>query len=168
MGTALQFGFGIRRLMDAHQRWVRAGLPVYLRLRNFNLASNPLWSQLGFSVSPSGTNTGTQDILIDPPPYIGVVSQHNIGMSEGKLRFGARTFHISHSFVIALMQQLGMTDATLVWRDPSIVGLVVVTTPGALVTAPGNLLCDIVQYLPEYGGADIVSWGLTCNCNEVR
>lgn len=85
------------------------------------------------------------------------VSQDNIAKSGGKLRFGARQFIVSHTFVLAQMTAQSVTDPTLIWRGPSVVGLVT-----------QNLLCSIEQYLPEFLGGDIITWTLTCNANEQR
>lgn len=154
----LQFGYGITRLLDAHQRFVRAGYPVYLRLKNFTPVQNEMWAQLGYSIAPTGTaQTGTEDILIDPPPSVASISIHNIGMSAGKLRFGARRFLISQTFVSAQMQAQGLTAARMVWEGPNVLGLVTET-----------LLFSIEDIKHQEVTGTTVSWTLTCNANELR
>lgn len=157
MPAGLQFGYGMQRLIDANQRFVRAGHPVYYRYRNF---ADPQTSQaqaMGFAVSVSGALAGTTDTLIDPPPQYMMISLHNIGMSEGKLRFGARKFIVSQTFVASQMTVLGLTDQDLVWRGSQFVGLV---TDSKLFSVE-----DIAHQ--ELAGQTIV-WELTCNSLEVR
>lgn len=158
MPAGLQFTYGTRRLLDAHQAFTRSGLPVYLRLRNFTDQQQARASEYGFAVSPSGMiATGTTDILITPPPTWRMVSQHNIGMSDGRLLFGARTFKISHTFALAQMADRSLTDARMVWLDQSVVGLVT-----------ENLLCAVVQAVPAYAAGDVVCWNIIANCSEIR
>lgn len=263
------FAFGIRRLFDAQQSFVRAGFPVYLRRRNFPVSQNQTWNQLGFRIAPTGgpggvTNTpvvysffalgigthhyitmganqylytetggqssaqlalalstggltalgasivndpyvslsvvsnqitltpkgtsgavvtlaasdgnavatmwvttnptvttaankGTTDTQIKPQPSTNMVSVHNIGQSGGKLRFGARYFLISQTFVAAQVTARTLTDQNLVWRDPTVVGLV-----------SENLLFSIEDISHEESSGQTISWMLTCNANELR
>jgi hypothetical protein len=113
--------------------YVRNGLPVYLRLRNFPDLQNNLAVQMGFAISPSGGQLGTTDILIGPPlgppPAVQSLSMHSIGMSEGKLRFGAKEFLISSTFSDNMVRLQGYANETDVWSAPNVVGLV---TNGAL------------------------------------
>ena len=157
MPSGLQFGYGMRRLVDAHQRFMRLSGPVYLRMRNFDDPQEQPWAQYGFAISPSGSDVGTTDILIEPQPSWRTVSMHNIGMSQGKLRFGAKEFLISHTFVRAQMSVQGLSDATLVWRGARVVGLV-----------ENGLLCSIEQYIPDMLAGDVVTWIITANVGELR
>lgn len=160
----VQFGIGIRRLLDAQQSYMRNSFPFYLRIKNFADTQPQTWSQLGFAIAPTGTpNTGVTDIPIKPPPYIRMVSQRNILMSEGKLRFGARVIHISGTFVDAQVRAQGITGATweqkqnLVWRAPSVVGLV-----------SEGLLFSIEDIAHEELAGQTINWLLTCNAGEIR
>jgi len=157
MGAGLQIGFGFQRLIDAQQRYMRCGQPVYLRLRNFPDARTLASAQLGFSVSPTGSNKGTTDVLIDPPPSVVNVSVHNIGQSMGKLRFGARIFRVSATFVERQMETRGLDNADLVWRSADVVGLVC-----------DNLLYSLEDIQNSVVGERAIYWQLTCNCNELR
>jgi hypothetical protein len=157
MPQGVQSSFGVQRLIDAQQRWARASFPVYLRLRNFPDVQGQQWAQLGFRIAPSGGPVGVTDILIDPPPGVRMVSIHNIGMSAGKLRFGARIFQISATFVNKQVVAQGLTDQNLVWRGPNVVGLV-----------SEELLFSIEDIKhAEYSGQTI-SWQITANANEIR
>ncbi len=75
-------------------RGKRTTTPVWMRFRNFGDISGRQFSMLGRSITPNpGTNpTGTTDVLVDPPPTMQTMSLRNIGISGGKLRFGARMF----------------------------------------------------------------------------
>jgi hypothetical protein len=150
--------YGIRRIFDSYENLVRGSFPTYLRIRDFPPIDNDEWAQLGFSIAPSGTNPdeGTTDILIQPQPAVVSVSVHNIGQSMGKLRFGARIFAISHTFVLQQYNALGL-DGTQdkIWRDEKIVGLV-----------QDHRLFSIEDIQSEQAFGHTVSWVLTCNSAE--
>lgn len=151
------FAFGAQRLLGAHQRFIRSGLPTYLRFKNFADTQTAQWSELGFAITPVSGTTGTVDILISPPPSSSMISVHNIGMSEGKLRFGARLFQVSQEFVSAQMAALGYTDPRQVWIGAKTVGLIT-----------ENLLFSIEDIKERYVCGTQVAWILTCNANELR
>ena len=157
MAFNVSFGFGVQRLIDSNLQYARVGFPVYLRLRNFPDLQSNQFAQMGFAISPSGTAVGTTDILIAPPPSQSIVSVHNVGMSEGKLRFGARTFFISQAFVTTQVQAQSLSDQNLVWRGSNVVGLVT-----------ENLLWSIENIDHGEIAGQTVSWSLTCNSNELR
>lgn len=158
MGVNINFGYGLRRLIDLQQRFIRAGNPVYFRVRDFGDIQEESFTQLGFSASPSGSvATGTTDVLVDPPPAVTWVSTHNIGQSMGKLRFGARVFLISHTFVLQQCALMGITDAMRLWQSPFAVGLYT-----------DSLLFSIESVETEQLAGATITWVLTCNSNEVR
>jgi hypothetical protein len=149
------FGAGIRFLLDQHQRWTRAGLPVYLRVKNFD-DSGDEYVKLGFQIAPTGGQiTGFDDILIQPPPEVREVSMHNIGLNQSRLRFGAKYFIISHSFVLKRMQDTEYMDASQVWSDPSLVGLLY-----------DNRLFEIVSINHDETAGETISWTLVCNGSD--
>jgi hypothetical protein len=154
----VNFGLGFQRLIANNQQYMRAGDPVYLRLRNFPDVQNQTWAQLGFSISPTGTaQIGTTDILITPPPGVEMISLHNIGQSMGKLRFGARLFVISANFTDAQVKAQGLSDESLVWRGPNVVGLYC-----------DNQLFSIENINHKEVAGKTVVWMLTCQSNEER
>jgi hypothetical protein len=156
MPSGLQFGFGMQRLIDAQMRYVRNAHTVYLRLRNFpDLQQVSQAVQLGFAITPSGNQVGTEDIQIDPPPSVKMISIHNIGQSMGKLRFGARQFLISATFVEQQKALQGLTHQDLVFRGPNVVGLVV-----------DNQLFSIENIAHEELAGHTVIYTLTCNGPE--
>lgn len=157
MPAGQSFGYGIQRLIDADLRYIRNAHPTYLRLRNFPDLQNNLATQMGFTMQPTGEPTGTQDVLIQPTPAVRMVSLHNIGQSMGKLRFGARYFIISASFVEFMMKIQGLTNQDLVWRAPNVVGLYV-----------DNQLFSIEDIAHEEAAGRTVVWTLTCNAGEFR
>ena len=153
------FGYGVLWAVDQQLRWQRTSHPVYLRIRNFPDLQQQSFSQIGFAIAPTGTSqVGTTDILIDPPASTKMVSTHNIGQSEGKLRFGARTFYISHSFVINQLAAQGIigTDDN-VWRGPQVVGLVL-----------DSLLFSIEVIDHEEIAGQTIAWHLTANALESK
>lgn len=151
-------GFGIQRIIDAQQRFIRnVRQPVYMRVRNFTEPQNALWAQLGYRLTPASGPTGTTDMLIDPPPMTRLESMHNIGMSNGKLRFGARSFVISQTFVSAVQSALELSAPEQVWIGQQVVGLV-----------GYNVLWSIESYTPEDLGGETILWTLICNANELK
>ena len=157
-GFGPYFGNGFQALIDSNQRYMQAGEPTYLRLRNFPDIQEQEFAQLGFSIAPSGTDlVGTQDILIDPPPSIEPVPTKDIGRSMGKLRFGPRNFLISQTFVENQMAQQGVTDQSLIWRASNVVGLVV-----------SNLLWSIESVEHKELGGKTVVWIITAQANELK
>lgn len=114
----IPFGTGVQFLFDGVQRFTRAGLPVYLRVRNYEDQGEYL--EVGVPFAPTGTaafNTGYTDVLIVPPPSVQDVSLHNIGVLSGRLNFGSRVFIVSHTFVMNQMAEYGIQDAYDVFRD---------------------------------------------------
>lgn len=146
---------GIQRLIDSAQRFASATQPVYLRLRNFTPPSTAA-AALGFPAVSSASG-GITDCPVIPPPSVRMISTHNIGMSNGKLRFGAKEFLVSATFVTGQLSAMNLTDPALVWRSPLVVGLV---TDGLLYSI------ELVTH-QEIGG-NIITWRLSCNANELR
>jgi hypothetical protein len=156
--SGLNIGYGIQRLIDAQQRYTQASrVPIYMRLRNFTPPTNELYAQLGYTITPTSGETGTSDIQIDPPPSSRLVSMHNIGMSSGKLRFGARYFVISATFVNAQQAALGLSTPDQLWLCPQFVGIYAY-----------GVLWSVVEYSPEELGGLAVVWQITTNSNELK
>jgi len=158
----IPFAEGLRILVDNQQRFLRAGLEVFLRLQNFQSQGD--FQEEGVPYVPTGTaaiNTGYTDILIDPPPQVTDVSMHNIGMSGGKLLIGARAFVVSHTFVLNMREQYpDIPDDIAVWFDwdkqTPVVGIVY-----------ENRMHEIVFYTHREVAGETVSWKLTCNRVDV-
>ena len=151
-------GSSMRWLVDQNQRFTRSGVPVYLRMRNFANPQAQTYVKLGFVIAPSGNvATGMNDVLITPQPGIVPVSQHDIGQSMGKLRFGAKQFFISATFANkqAVAQQLA--DPYQVWSNPSVVGLY-----------SDLFLYSIESITHRDIGGQTVLWRLVCNANDLR
>lgn len=113
----IPFSAGLQFLFDSHQRFVRAGSPVYLRVKNFQEQGDYL--EVGVPFVPTGAalaQTGYTDILIDPPPDVEHVTYHNVGLLAARLNFGSRVFLISNTWVEAQKQALGIEDAYAVFR----------------------------------------------------
>jgi hypothetical protein len=132
-----------------------SGIVIPLSASDSNAAT-----QLWVTTNPTSTVGATQgftDILISPVPTSSMLSMHNIGMSNGKLRFGARSVRVSQSFVSAQVNAQNLTDQNLVWRGPQVLGLI-----------SENLLMsiEIIKHI-EIAGQSIV-WDLWVNCSEIR
>lgn len=156
----LPFAEGLRMLVDNQQRFTRAGLEVYLRVQNFTSQGD--FQEMGVpNVNPATGGSGYTDILIDPPPQVIDVSMHNIGMSGGKLLLGARSFIISHSFVLTTREQNpSIPDDIAVWYNwdgkTPVVGIMY-----------ENRMHEIVFYTHKEVAGETVSWKLTCNRVDV-
>lgn len=118
MGGGIPFGYGLQMLYDSSQRFTRAALPVFLRIRNF--ADEGDYLEVGVPFSPTGTEefeSGYTDIRITPPPSVSDVSMHNIGLMAGRLNLGSKIFRVSNTFVTNQMADLGISDPYAVWRN---------------------------------------------------
>lgn len=145
---------GLRRLLDSHQRFYRAGLQVFLRRKNFTPPAVEA-VELGFQFAPTAGATGFNDTLVQPPPEVVEVTLNDIGLNNTRLFFGARKFKISHTFVLQQMAQFGYADAYQVFRDPSVIGIFY-----------NQRLFSIESITHKETGGDIISWNLICNASE--
>lgn len=150
-------GYGVQRVLDAQLRYTRSTLPVYLRMRNFTPPVNSLAAELGFGWTPSGDDKGTTDIEVMPPPAVAMVSTHNIGQSGGKLRFGARTFLFTQTFVTAMLERFNLPDGMTLWRNDALIGFVT-----------DDKLFSIEDIKHRDLGGQTVAWMLTCNANDLK
>jgi hypothetical protein len=113
----IPFAAGIQFLVDAQQRFVRAGSSVYLRVKDFEEEGDYL--EVGVPFVPTGTQafySGYTDILIDPPPGVRDLTFRDIGLLAAKLMFGSRVFKISDTWVRNQMSEFGITDGYDVFR----------------------------------------------------
>lgn len=154
------FGAGTQFIFDNFQRFVRSGLKVWLRVKNFPETGDYL--EVGVPFAATGTTAvGFTDYLISPPPNVQDVSMHNIGLLAGRLNFGSRIFTVSHSFVKAQMALMGpsVTDPYAVWRERdgngSVIGLIY-----------NGRLFDIVDPRHREIAGKTISWKLICNALE--
>ena len=148
---------GLQAMLDSQMAMMQAGLPTWIRYRNFEDVQQEEAIQLGFTLTPDAGGKGTTDLLIQPQPGIKPVSMHSIGMSMGKLRMGAKEFKISQTFVEQEKKRLGLAEWRLVWEGPHVVGLVT-----------ENMLYSIesIKHV-DFGGQPYL-WTLMCNNVEVR
>ena len=156
----MPFGaYGIRRLLDANQRFCRGGLSVYLRTKTFT--DNPVITATGLTFVPTTPNTpvGTRDTLITPPPEIKLINMHSLAMaiaSGVQLRQGARKVTVSHTWVRAIQIQQNYSDPKQVFNDPSVVGFV-----------SDGLLMEVVDIIHKDAFGEIIEWVITCNTSEL-
>ena len=157
MGYGPDFSFGVQRLIGAVQRYTGATTPVYMRFRNYATLPQTQAAMLGLPVTPDPlmVTPGTSDVLVDPPPSMNTLSLHDIGISGGKLRFGAKSFLIQAGWVSAQAQTFGFTDPKLVFNQ-------------AVGVVNENMLYSIEDIQHEAVTGCIVSWILVCNANELR
>lgn len=146
---------GLRMISDGWLRFFQPGLSCWLRLQVFDPSSTD-FAQLGFIPTVTGAVSGVMDIPVQPPADVKEISLHNIGMSGGKLRFGAREFVVSHTFVAQQMQACGYTDPMQVFNDPAVLGLYY-----------DSRIFSIESITHEDFGGDYVLWHLLCNASEV-
>lgn len=146
---------GLRSLMDGWFRFYQPGLTCWLRIQTVDPESED-YAQLGFVPTVTGALSGFEDVLIRPPADVRDISLHNIGLNSAKLRFGAREFLISHSFVRNRMIQMNYTDAMKVWNDDSVMGLYY-----------DGRLFSIESVTHEDFGGEPVLWRILANASEV-
>lgn len=146
--------WGIRNLSDNWMRYYQPGLACYLRLKVVNVDQDE-FAELGFVPSVTGDLSGVTDILVDPPPDTKEVSLENIGLNSAKLRFGAREFLVSQTFVLNQMAKQGYTDMYQVWNDPLVLGFYY-----------NNRLFTIESITHEDVGGQPTLWRLVCNASD--
>lgn len=161
----IPFAQGLQFVLDTQQRFVRAGLPCYLRVANFTEDEEGSAVETGVYFAPTGTyDTGFTDIPIDPPPYVADLSLHNIGLNAARLQFGARIFKISNTFVAAQLAldsfvEAGITDPYAVFRKRdghSCIGLYY-----------NGRLFSIESITHSEVAGQTIMWKLVCNAHEV-
>ena len=161
----LPFSQGIQYVLDAQQQFVRAGLPCYLRVKNFTDDEAGDTIQVGVYASPTGTaDTGFTDILIQPQPWVMDVSLENIGLNAARLQFGARIFKISNSFVVQQLQlesfiSANITDPYAVFRDRDGKKAIGLFYNGRLFSIESITHWDVA--------GQTVLWKLICNAHEL-
>ena len=166
MSGGIPFGTGIQFLFDGSQRFTRAALPVYLRVRNFQ--DEGTYLEVGVPFSPTGAQafyTGYSDVLISPPPSVQDVSLHNIGLLAGRLNFGSRVFIVSHSFVKAQQREYNIEDPYDVWRNRT--DAVDGTQYKVIGIVYNNRLFDIVSPTHKEVAGQMINWKLVCNALEL-
>ena len=155
------FASGLEMLLDGQLRFTRGGLQCFLRAQNF--ANQGDFQEVGVPFAPTGTDaaqTGYTDILIDPPPAVTAISTHDIGLSGGKLMFGARKFLISDTFVSNMMQQYpGIVDPYDVFRNwdgqTPVIGIIY-----------DNRMFSIEDIMPRELAGQRISWTIKANYIE--
>ena len=157
MSYGSNFAYGLQRLQDLQQNLLRTSAPAWIRYRNFGDVRNKQWAMLGFSITPDPANApvGTTDVQIVPWPSHNPLSLHNIGMSGGKLRFGAVSFFISATFITGQAALLQFDDPYKVWEQ--VLGIVC-----------ENKLYSIEDIQHEDISGSLINWILLCNANELR
>ena len=153
-------------LFDAQQRFVRSGLSVSLRIKNYveddpQDGTSTEYLEVGVPFSPTGgpsVETGYVDIPIDPPPNVINLTLRDIGEFGGRFGFGSCKFIVSHTFVLSMMDTYGITDPNTVWRNfngQKVIGLVY-----------DGRIQSIEQITPKALSGEYICWHLTCNALE--
>lgn len=127
---------GLRFTQDQQMRYAAYGPPIWIVIRNYTDAQevNADAEELGFTVTvaASGAPSGTQALLIDPPPVVKNLSMFNLAqaaqvglqvLSNGKV--GGKKLTISHTWVLQQMALRNITDPRIVFEDDTTVGLLV-------------------------------------------
>lgn len=160
----IPFANGLQYVMDTQQNFVRAGLPVYLRVSNFTEEEQGAAAEVGVPFAPTGTlDTGFTDILVSPAPWVKDVSLHNIGLFGGRLNFGSTIFTVSNTFVAAQMQLDGfiennVTDPYQVWRNRDGYSVIGIFYSGRLYSL------DSITHMEVAG--QTISWKIVANAQE--
>ena len=167
------FSQGLRMMLDAQERYLRAGLDVFLRVANFPSSGDIQDTGLALIPSPSSPlvlSTGFTDILIDPPPEVMPIQTKNIGLDAAKIMFGSMKFLVSATFVDSIRDQYpnvltsygvfrswdGMDNNSPGTQTASVIGIVY----GDFVYSIENIGRTIVGDRP-------IIWQFTCNAMEL-
>ncbi len=159
------FAQGLVMVMDGQSRYIREGNQTFLRLQNFPNSGD--FQEVGVPWAPTGTagaanQTGFTDILIEPPPESTDIPDRDIGLSGGKLMFGARRFLVSVTFVQDMQQEypniLSSTDVFRRWDgNTPVIGIVY-----------NNQMYSIEDILSRELGGQVISYTLMCNSMETE
>lgn len=166
----IPFAQGIQMLYDGQLNYVRGGLDCYLRVNNFSASGD--FIEVGVPYSPTGQasiTTGYVDILILPPPATQALGMHDIGLSGGKLMFGARRFFISNTFVQSMLDTYpnikGSFNVFRNWDSPDGTG----QTEGTAYVQ-GLIYNNQIYSIEDIGRREIagktINWVLQCNTHE--
>lgn len=161
----IPFAQGVQFMLDSQQQFVRAGLPVFLRVSNYTEDEAGDTIQVGVYFAPTGTaDTGFNDILIQPQPWVQDVSLQNIGLNAARLQFGARIFKISNTFVKQQLQLSNMIAANI-------------TDPYAVFRGRDGKRCLGLYYNSRLFSIESIThqevagvttlWKLVCNAHEI-
>lgn len=145
-----------RNLQDYMQRFVNAGMPVYLRVKNVVDDLVP-YTTLGFSITGDQVTGGFTDLIIKPPPDVMPINSRNIGFDFAQLQFLPHRFIVSHTFVKRRMTALGYTDPFQVWRDPSVIGFYY-----------NQRLYSLGSIQDVADGGEIINWQIVASANELK
>jgi len=159
-------GMGMRRLVDANQRFFRGGLPVFYVVKNFDEAGED-FAEMGFEFIPSVTGAlvsgglvGTTQTVIAPPPSVILMTNKQISdavAAGSALRMGARSITVSHTWVKAIQAAKSYNNPRQVFNDPSVVGFY-----------HDNLLFSVVSFTHRDVYGDLIDWQCLCNANEIK
>lgn len=160
------FSSGMQWIFDQHQRFVRSGLIVYLRVKNFPEGSQNL--EVGVPVAAASPTAGYTDFRIDPPPNVQDISMHNLGMAAQagvRLNFGSKIFTISNTWVeaqiVGIEKDFGdvITDPYDIFRtrggNGNVVGLVY-----------QGRMHDISAITTRQAAGGTISWKIVGNAHE--
>lgn len=165
----IPFSAGQQMLYDAQQRFVRAGLPVFLRVKNYPENVQGDYLEVGVPWVPTGTaaaDTSFIDIPIDPPPNVAEATKKNVSpLVWTRLNVGARIFKISNTFVQAQLALLAKSNPP-------------VTNPNAVFRGRDgrpcigifydNKLYAIESLAHDQVSATAIEWRLYCNAVDVQ
>ena len=157
------FAQGLLGLLDGQMRYLREGEQCFLRLQNFQDQGD--FQEVGVPYAPTGielAKTGYTDILIDPPPETTDTPDRDIGTPGARLMFGKRSFLISATFVLDMMDKYpDIQDSIDVFRkwdgNTPVIGIVY-----------SNQLWSIEDILSRELGGQVISWTLNCTAIETR
>jgi hypothetical protein len=157
-------GYGITSLIDSQNSFWGAGLPVFYRTRNYDLDTiGEGVREMGFSVvATTGAiiSGGIVDRQICPQPSIKQLPMRFIedAISSGvALRWGAKTMNLSHSFVAAQQQRMGLDDPKKIFTDDRFIGFY-----------HDSLLFEVVSYVHNDLFGTIIDWDIIIQANELK
>jgi hypothetical protein len=103
-----------RGLLDSALTFGSTRLDAYLRVQNFSETKAngepELFVEVGISMPTTGSDGGTTDIKIVPPPAARDLGIKGAGIEGSEIYTGTVVFLISHTWVMSQMSLLGLTS----------------------------------------------------------
>lgn len=129
--------YGVQRLLDQHQRVLRSAFPIYLRIKNFIDTQSQMWSQLGFSIAPTGAPAGSSNSPFNYTFAVGGVGTvHSITVGPNTYLYSEVFGETTASLALAMTTAATTATGVPITDDP-FVALTVVSGP-AVQVAPSN------------------------------
>ena len=134
----LYMNYGVQRLLDQQQRVLRSAFPIYLRIKNFIDTQSQLWSQLGFSIAPTGAPAGASNSSFNYMFAVGGVgTSHSITVGPNTYLYSEVIGETVDSLAAAMAMLATTVTGVSILQDP-FVALAVVAGPAVQISPSNN------------------------------